>query len=211
MATPSFRAVLFDFDGTLTRPDALDFAAVRNAMGCPLTSPILEFIESLATEEERGKARRILDEFEQKAARASVPNHGAEEVILLLRKKGIDRGIITRNSMASIREALKNFPTLSEMDFSVILTRESAGRPKPHPDGVLEAARLFGVPPEEMLVVGDFIFDIAAGKAAGAAAALITNGHDAAESWRGHIQTPLLAAPDFTISSLIELKGILGL
>ena len=40
-------AVLFDFDGTLTKPDALDFSVIKKTLGCPEEIPALEFIESI--------------------------------------------------------------------------------------------------------------------------------------------------------------------
>lgn len=160
-----FPAVLFDFDGTLTHPDSLDFPALRAAIGCPPGTLILEYIDALPTEEERVLRRKILADFELAAARASVPNDGAEETIGLLRDHGIRIGILTRNTRSSIVASLANFTRISERDFQVIVTRDSEGRPKPHPDGVLAAARALGVAPHEMLVVGDFVFDIAAGKA----------------------------------------------
>ncbi len=164
--------------------------------------PILEFIEALPSAEARAEAHRVLDGFELAAARASVPNDGAEDLVVLLRERGVARGILSRNSRGSIREALRNFRVLSEDSFSVILSRENAGRPKPHPDGVLGAARLLAVAPSEMLVVGDYVFDIAAGKAAGSLTALLTNGRDA---------PPVEPAPDFTVARLAELAPILGL
>jgi len=207
----TIRAVLFDFDGTLTRPDALDFATLRRRLGCPPRTAILEYIETLPAAKAREKAHGILTDFEMAAARASVPSPGAEEAVALLRDRGISRGILTRNTMASIRESLKNFRTITEAHFSVIVTRESEGRPKPHPDGVLGAARILGVAPREMLVVGDFVFDIAAGKAAGSPTVLVTNGRAAPDS-RGPIVTPAVdMEPDYTIESLSELAALLGL
>jgi HAD superfamily hydrolase (TIGR01509 family) len=196
------RAVLFDFDGTLTRPEAIDFSALRTLLDCPQGTPILEYIETLPSPEEQQRAHRILEEFELAAARASVPNDGAEELVAHLQSRGIARGILSRNSRSSVQVALANFSAVTEADFSVILTRENAGRPKPYPDGVLGAARLFGVPPAEILVVGDFVFDIAAGNAAGARTALITNGRAA---------PPIEPAPDFTVARLGELREILDL
>jgi HAD superfamily hydrolase (TIGR01509 family) len=196
----SYRAVLFDFDGTLTLPGALDFEGLRTALGCAAGTPIIEFIAALPSEEERSRAHRILDGFEEAAARSSFPNVGAEELVRRLAERGLGKAILTRNTMASIRQALKNFTTLSESDFTAILTRESEGRPKPHPDGVLNAARLLGVKPAEMLVVGDFVYDIAAGKAAGAPTVLVTNGEPAPD------YDP---APDFTISALADLLSLL--
>ena len=196
------RAVLFDFDGTLTRPEAIDFSALRSLLGCPPETFILEFIQTLPSVEARREAQWILDEFELAAARASVPNDGAEELIGLLVRRSIPRGILSRNSRISILEAMKNFPACGPAHFDVILTRESPGRPKPHPDGVLDAARRFGVTPEEVLMVGDYVFDIEAGRAAGAPTALLTNGRAA---------PPIQPAPDFTVSSLRELRPLLGL
>jgi hydrogenase expression/formation protein HypE len=196
------RAVLFDFDGTLTRPEAIDFAALRALLDCPPGTPILEYIDALPSPRARERAHRVLGDFELAAARASVPNDGAEELIGHLRARGIARGILSRNSRGSVDVALSNFPVVTGADFSVILTRENAGRPKPHPDGVLSAARQFGLSPAEILVVGDYVFDIAAGNAAGARTALITNGHAA---------PPIEPAPHFTVARLVEIKPILDL
>ncbi len=196
------RAVLFDFDGTLTRPEAIDFPALRARLGVPAGTPILEFIEALPSAEDRAARLQILEDFEAAAARASVPNQGAEATVRLLRARSFRLGISSRNSRSSIDTALQNFAGLSASDFDVILTRENSGRQKPHPDGALLAARLFGVSPAEMLVVGDFVFDIAAGHAAGARTVLITNGAAAAA---------MDPAPDHVIRTLEELPGILGL
>ncbi|MBC2710323.1 MAG: hypothetical protein HGJ94_04790 [Desulfosarcina sp.] len=40
-------AVLFDFDGTLTRPGALDFSVIKRAIGCPDGIPVLEFMAGI--------------------------------------------------------------------------------------------------------------------------------------------------------------------
>lgn len=206
-----FPAVLFDFDGTLTHPDSLDFPALRAAIGCPPGTLILEYIEALPTEEERILRRKILADFELAAARASVPNDGAEEMVGTLRDHGIRVGILTRNTRSSIMASLVNFTKISERDFQVIVTRESEGRPKPHPDGVLAAARALGVAPPRMLVVGDFVFDIEAGKAAGCPTVLLTNGRRASQPWSPHGALSSEPHADYTISTLAELAGILGI
>ncbi len=202
MSVPAIRAVLFDFDGTLTRPEAIDFPALRALLEVPSGTPILEYIEALPSAEDRARRLRILEDFEAAAARASVPNEGAESTVRLLRERGLKLGISSRNSRSSIDAALRNFPALSEDDFEVILTRESSGRQKPHPDAALQAARLFGVSPAEMLVVGDFVFDIAAGHAAGAVTVLITNGSS---------PPSMDPAPRYTIRTLGELPAVIGL
>jgi hydrogenase expression/formation protein HypE len=196
-----FRAVLFDFDGTLTRPEALDFAELRRLLSCPAGEPILEHIQALPSEGERAAAWEILDAFELAAARASVPNDGAEAVVSRLKRAGVALGILSRNSRASVLEAMKRFTSLGPRDFSVIISRESPGRPKPHPDGVELAAKELALPTSQILMVGDFVFDIQAGKSAGAATAYLTNGRPVPQ---------MTVSPDYVISGLAELAAILG-
>ena len=42
------KAVLFDFDGTLTYPGALDYSAIKRELDCPEDRLILEFLETRA-------------------------------------------------------------------------------------------------------------------------------------------------------------------
>ena len=123
------RAVLFDFDGTLTEPGSLDFGVIRDAVGCPKGRPVLEFINSMASQAERAEAFKILDAFEAEAARQSRPNAGAEEVLEFLLARGIKVGIISRNSLASIRTALDNFGRIQSLDFAIILSRDDPFNP----------------------------------------------------------------------------------
>ena len=76
------RAVLFDFDGTLTHPGALDFAAIKREVGCPPDQFVLEWIQALPRGEERDAAALALEHFELAAADASPPNAGAEALVL---------------------------------------------------------------------------------------------------------------------------------
>jgi hydrogenase expression/formation protein HypE len=193
------RGVLFDFDGTLTRPGALDFAAIRRAIGCPAGRPILEYLADLDDPAERRRAERILDEHELAAARRSEPNEGAEDVVRALAGRGLGMGILTRNSRASVREALSRFPSLREADFAAIVCREDGGRPKPWPDGVHEAARRLGCVATELVVVGDYVFDIEAGWRAGSHTVLLANGTPPAG---------LSVTPDAVIDRLAELPPL---
>lgn len=179
------RAVVFDFDGTLTRPGALDFPAMKQKLGCPVDQPVLEYIETLADAERRKSARLALERFETDAAALSEPAPGAEALLAFLRDRRIPVAVLTRNSRASVFRALGNFASTTPTDFDLILTRDDPMPPKPHPAGVLHAADHFGVPAKEILVVGDFVFDIEAGQAAGALTALVhaKEGHVSADAW----------------------------
>ena len=102
------KGVLFDFDGTLTRPDALDFPAIKRKLGCPLDQPILEYLETLPPGQRSG-LMKVLEDIEDKAAEISRPNEGAEKCISALKEKGIVLGILTRNGLSSVKKALKKY------------------------------------------------------------------------------------------------------
>ena len=194
------KGILFDFDGTLTVPGAINFLEIKAALGCPPEVPILEFIESLDNDEQQ-KAYSLLDRHEEKAARISFPAQDAESVIRELKKKDLPLGIITRNSLNAVLLALHNFDHVAADDFAIILTRDD-GTPKPDPAGVVIAAHKMGIIPEELLLVGDFSLDIMAGHAAGARTVLIV--HDTTRIIPPHPE------PDYTIHHLRELLPIVS-
>ncbi len=203
------RAVLFDFDGTLTHPGALDFAAVKRAVGCPPDQYVLEWILALPPGETRDAAARTLDRFELEAAGASAPNAGAEDLVWWLREQGLAVGVLTRNRLSAVEGALRRFSALTVSDFDVVVTRDDGHiPPKPAPDGVLHAAAAMGVPPEQTLVVGDFLLDMRAGRAAGAVTAFLSN-HGAPDG--GEAAAPEAADCDFVIGRLSELEGVVRL
>ena len=196
----AIKGVLFDFDGTLTLPGALDFPAIKKALGCPLDQLILEFVESQPPDQQT-RLIEILEEREAKAAQASLPNRGAEKCVCALRKRQITVGILTRNRLKSVKKALEKFEKVTIDDFDAIITRE-VSLPKPHPDGVIKSAGQMGLSPEELLVVGDFRFDVIAGKRAGAKTVLLTNGGES-------VMAPDDPQPDHNISHLEDLPALL--
>jgi hydrogenase expression/formation protein HypE len=196
-------AVLFDFDGTLTMPGALDFPAITRELGCPPDRFVLEYVESLPPGERRDQALAALENFELEAAARARPNAGAGEVVRGLRRHGLKVGVITRNGRPAIDRALANFDDLGTADFDVIVTRDDPYPPKPAPDGVLGAAAAMAVDPTRLLVVGDSILDALAGRAAGAVTAFLTNRQPA-----GLPLPAEAAACDFVVASLDELDRV---
>ncbi len=194
--------VLFDFDGTLTRPGALDFVAIKKQMGCPAGEPLLEFIEKIADAGEQRRARETLDRFEMAAAAQARPNPGAEALVGRLRARGLKIGILTRNTRAAVDASLANFREIDAGLFDAILSRDDAASPKPSGEGVLLAAERMGVDPAHLLVVGDFIFDVQAGRAAGALTAFLENGRGPAGAGE---------EGDFTVSDLSALRPLIRL
>jgi hydrogenase expression/formation protein HypE len=200
------RAVLFDFDGTLTVPGALDFAAIKREVGCPPDELVLEWIEALPAGSRRDDALASLERFELAGAATSAPNEGAEALLDDLRALGLKVGVLTRNGLAAVRRALAGFAHLAAGNLDVVLTRDDRVPPKPAPDGVVHAASLMGVLPAETLVVGDYLLDMLAGRAAGAVTAYLTNA-----SPGGARDCPDGAACDFVVHSLGELRAVVRL
>ena len=194
------KAVLFDFDGTLTKPGSIDFNLIKRAIGCPAESFILEFIETLDDHVQKEKAISALEEFETKAAYCSEPNNGAEDLLLYMRFNGIKTGIISRNSLESIKKSFHNFKKIKFSDFDVIITRDNSVKPKPYADGVILAAKKLKVDVKELVVVGDFLFDIQAGKNAGSITVFLNN------RLEHNFSDP---ESDYTISQLCELKNVI--
>ncbi len=218
------QAVLFDFDGTLTRPGALDFAALKREIGCPPASFVLEWIEALDEGPQRRDALAALERFELAGAEGSQPNAGAEALVSRLRAAGLKIGVLTRNGRAAVDAALARFPHLDAGAFDVVVTRDDAPAPKPAPDGVLHAAAAMRVPPQELLVVGDYVLDVLAGKAAGSVTAYLTNGGGdpagetaaaasahAAAAGREDAGGAHDGAPDFVVHGLAELDEVVRL
>ena len=133
------------------------------------------------------------------AAAKSFPNRDAEDAVLFLARRGLRLGILTRNSRRALERAFRNFTRISPAAFESVLAREDVMRQKPHPEGVHLSASRMRVKPAEMLVVGDYLFDIHAGRNAGAMTAFLDNGGAAAYPW---------PRPDYLIQRLGELESL---
>ncbi len=188
------KTVIFDLDGTITRP-FFDFDAIREEMGLSKDSgPILEAMEKMAPDQ-RHRVEGILKSYEDRAVSESTLNEGARETLDALRSRGINIGILTRNKRCNaVAIAQKH-----DLQFDAIVDRED-GPVKPDAFGVLKLCKQFDTPPEQSLVVGDYLFDILSAKAAGAIAVLLKT-HKNSKDFTKHT--------DFTITALDELLEII--
>lgn len=164
----TIRGVIFDLDNTIAH-SSLDFDAIRREIGLG-PGPVLESLERLSPAERR-RAEAILDRHERAGALRATPMPGAIELVEWLARAGLRRGLLTRNSRASARLTLERLG----MAFDPVLARED-GPIKPAPDAVLRICHTWQRPPETVLVVGDYLFDLQAGRAAGCPAVLVTHG-----------------------------------
>jgi HAD superfamily hydrolase (TIGR01509 family) len=191
------RAVIFDLDGTLTEP-LLDFDAMRAEIGLP-PGPILEQLEH-ADAATRARADVILRRHEREAIERATLADGCRELLERLTALRVPAAILTRN----VREVVDTFTRAFGFSFAGAYTRED-GPHKPSPAGVFALCELMGVAPAETLVVGDYKFDILAGRAAGCPTALVLGTHRPAPH-----ELPEWGPPDVVVTSLRELLPRFG-
>lgn len=185
---PMIRGILFDMDGVVVR-QRLDFPAIKREIFGDTDGFILERLCSLSPPD-RQRAEAILERHEAAAALAAEPMDGIIPFLAYMERRKLRRALVTRNSRRSTSTVLSRLG----LCFDVVVTREDAP-PKPAPDPVLLACRQMRVAPSEALFVGDFEFDMLAGRRAGVCTVLLRNDAVAAS-----------AHADLSVDSLEELQ-----
>jgi HAD superfamily hydrolase (TIGR01549 family) len=165
------RGVVFDMDGTLVSQE-LDFEAIRREIGLAPATPLIEALAGLEPER-RCAATAILDRHELLAAERAVVHPGVLEFLSWLEARSIRRAVLTRNSRQSAATVLRR----CGLNLNPIVARED-GPPKPNPHGIWQICQAWQVAPAEVLMVGDYLYDLECGRAAGTRTALVTHGRD---------------------------------
>jgi len=161
---------VFDMDGTLTLA-VHDFAAIRQALNIPPEDDILTHLNGLPADEAAAKHAWLL-EHERELALASKPAPGAIELVRDLAARGYRLGVLTRNAQELAHITLKAIGLDQCFAPQDVLGRENAAH-KPDPDGLLQLAQAWAVAPANMVMVGDYRFDLACGRAAGSKTVLV--------------------------------------
>jgi len=170
MSLADIRNWVFDMDGTLTVA-VHDFAAIREALEIPPADDILTHLAALPAAEAEAKHAWLL-EHERDLAVASTAATGAVELVRELAGRGCRLGILTRNARELAHVTLEAIGLADCFAVEHILGRDEAA-PKPNPDGLLKIASSWGVAPSELVMVGDYRFDLDCGRAAGARTVLV--------------------------------------
>lgn len=186
-------AVIFDLDGTLTKP-CIDFDAIRAATG--INGPILEALPGL-DENARRRTEVILAEHEAEAARNAVLYDRAVEVVAACRAAGHPVAILTRNSRISLTAVLERHGIVVD----AARTREE-GAVKPSAEPVLSICREVRAEPSRSWMIGDFLFDIMSGEAAGTHTVLMI-GDGPAPEYAGRAEHVIRRLPE--LLALLDL------
>jgi HAD superfamily hydrolase (TIGR01509 family) len=157
---------IFDLDGTLTI-SAHDFEHIRRRLGLAPATPILEALHALPPAE-AAPLWELLNELEFFYAGKSSVMQGATELLQRLHDAGRQLAILTRNTMPVVKQTLQACAIAHFFPVEHILDRDSC-MPKPSPDGILHLLDFWQADAADTVMVGDYLFDLEAGKAAGVA------------------------------------------
>ncbi|CAI8839610.1 MULTISPECIES: HAD family hydrolase [unclassified Pseudomonas] len=170
MSLAQVRHWVFDMDGTLTVA-VHDFAAIRQALAIPPEHDILTHLAALPAAEAAAKHAWLL-EHERDLALGSQPAPGAVELVRELAGRGYRLGILTRNARELAHITLQAIGLADCFAVEDVLGRDDAP-PKPDPGGLLKLAQAWDVAPGNMVMVGDYRFDLDCGRAAGTRTVLV--------------------------------------
>ncbi len=188
---------LFDMDGTLTVP-VHDFDAMRRELGLPAGLGTLEGLAALPPAEQALR-RAQLDEIGWRYVAQAQPQPGAEALLAALAARGARLGIVTRNARRNTTATLERIGFRRWFRDEDLITRDDCAA-KPSPEPVLRLLAQWRGRPECAVLVGDAVYDLAAGRAAGAATVLLDPAGDA----------PHRPLADWCIRHLDELRAVLA-
>ncbi|MEM2942113.1 MAG: HAD family hydrolase [Candidatus Bathyarchaeia archaeon] len=209
-----YRAVIFDFDGTIVDSYEAHLESFRRALskfglaaddeqiyrrfGKPAREILLEILpqETHTQVDELVKEKRL--QFIETSHRVRVLE-GVEETLQYLRRNGVAAVLATSADRPSVMRVLSRFGL--ERYFDLVLSAEDVGAAKPNPDIFIRAVEKLALKPHECLVVGDSVFDVIAAKEAGIEAVAVANNRFQIEEIRS------LGVP--VISRISELKRYL--
>lgn len=163
---PAPRGWIFDLDGTLTVAQH-DFDAIRAELDIPRGEPILEYLAQLPPAAAAPLHRR-LDAIERELAAAVEPQPGCAALLEALGESDCRLGVLTRNTRENALHSLERLRVIDLFDPACVLGRHEAPA-KPDPGGILSLLAHWRLAPTAAVMVGDFRFDLEAGRAAGVA------------------------------------------
>jgi pyrophosphatase PpaX len=210
------RAVLFDLDGTLVDSLDLILESFRHTMrahfgkapsdqmwlktlGTPLRA---QFREVADTDE---KVQSLIDTYiehnHREHERLIRPYDGVNETLLALRARGLRLGVVTSKALRGTELSLAACGLEPDW-FEVVVTSDEPVPHKPDPAPLNLALERLGEGPESAAYVGDSVWDIRAGRAAGM--------RTAAALWGPFSPIELAAEkPDLMLEEIGQLLDIL--
>lgn len=196
-----YQHVVFDLDGTLIDTERAILPALRDTLlertGKHYLDPELTFVLGITGEDALEQlgisdidgALALWNDNMRRYQDAIALFSGVEELLKALRKNGLALGIVTSQTYEEFAHGFAPFGVSGY--FQVIVRAEDTEEHKPAPAPLLKYMELSGARPEEVLYVGDSVYDSRCAEAAGVDFALALWGtHDPAIPARHRLQSP---------------------
>ena len=123
------------------------------------------------------------------------------EMLSKLRNQGFKMALVSNVGKTALQTAMEKLG-LSDL-VHVVISRDDVSRIKPHPEGLLTAAKALDVAPGETLFIGDSRNDVGAARRAGMLAGYLRGGEDSPENMA-------LFPADIELDKLLQLPPILA-
>jgi len=157
---------VFDLDGTLTKP-VHDFPAIRLALGLSEQQGTLEGILGMP-EVERKSTMDQLDQIGWDYAEQAEAQPGSMKLLKYLQAHGCRMGVVTRNNHLNLLESLKRCGMEKFFESDCLVSRDQPPA-KPSPEPLNRLLQHWGASPKDGVMVGDAVYDLQSGRAAGMA------------------------------------------
>ncbi|GFR76800.1 HAD-superfamily hydrolase subfamily IA [Elysia marginata] len=153
-------------DGTLT-VSVHNFDWMREELQLDKGEPILETLHKMPIEQAAPLWKKV-DEMEFYFATRAKPMPHIKTLLNKLSGKGVKLGIITRNTFPVVLQTLETCQ-LSQFFTEQAIVDRAACAPKPLPDGVNWLMNTWQADANDTVMVGDYLYDLQAGRAANVA------------------------------------------
>lgn len=193
MQIEAIKGVIFDLDGTLVSSE-LNFSLIKAQVGCPAEQDLLEYIEQLPSPYMREEAMNIVHQHELLDAQTATFLPGVVAAVNALQAKNIPMAIVTRNFDKAATLKLQHNP----LPIETVLTRTDAPA-KPDPSALLKVATQWNMPVDNVIYVGDYLYDIQAAHNAKMRACL----------YAPDVTPPYAKQADFVIHAFDELVSLI--
>lgn len=214
------KAIIFDFDGTLADSGECGLLATQKAfeecnlpiptkdivdyyMGIPIEQSFHEMTNHTLNDEQftllLQRFRQAYKTFEEQTITA-FPQ--IDKVLETLREEGYKLFVVSSKKTDVLHRNLQKLQL--DQYFTDWIGSDQVEHYKPHPDGILKIAERYSLNVSELAMVGDAIFDIQMGKAAGC--------RTVAVNWGSHSKNQLLKEePSYFANEVNDLFHIFNL
>jgi len=142
----------------------------------------------------------FMELYAENTSKRSFLYPGVREGLDQLKAAGYQIGCVTNKAAQFTEPLLKDLGVFD--DFSIVISGDTLTKKKPDPAPLLHGAAFFGVEPENAMMIGDSVSDVAAARAAGFQIVCMSYGYNHGVDIRE-------SAPDAVIDTLTEIYPLL--